>query len=392
MADQDKHQQRPSRSPPSLCTLDRKRRDPDPPGKDAKRRKSTSESCRGQPRDETVPAPSVVAGPSGVNTSSPELSSKDDKLEKLNALLVGLIDKLDKGHQHDVSVDSVADFSGFHDFSSSEGEAGDLPDKTTDPLDDLDKFCPAPEEDNADFLRALEDLSGHFHGEEEKGEPLSDRLATILDASLRRRPSADSVKQTCSKIKLPSNVPNLAVPVTNSAITKAMSVGGRLVDSRLSHTNGLVCKALVPIVQCINDIGEKSSKPLASYLEGLNISVRLMTSVINYINHLRKEVARLHVHDRALVDLCKWECEVGRAELFPFDVVKKCDEIRRTGKLGRPVYRPFSSANRRHSSQRQAPRRHPSWQQQGRQRSQTKPFLGQRPPLGRGSHKYNTLQ
>ncbi|MPC84218.1 hypothetical protein E2C01_078947 [Portunus trituberculatus] len=34
-----------------------------------------------------------------------------------------------------------------------------------------------------------------------------------------------------------------------------------------------------------------------------------MTSVVNYLNHLRKEVARLHVHDPAMTDLCKWETD-----------------------------------------------------------------------------------
>ena len=158
-------------------------------------------------------------------------------MDQLSALLVGVIDKLDKGCASDVvSTDSMPDFSGFHDLPSSDGEDGNLPARTTDPLDELDKLSRAPEKDNFDFFRALEDLSGHFHGEEEKGELLSECLASILASSLQCRPSADSVEQTCNRIKLPSNVPNLAMPVTNSAITKAMSVGGKLIDTRLSHT------------------------------------------------------------------------------------------------------------------------------------------------------------
>ena len=80
------------------------------------------------------------------------------------------------------------------------------------------KSAPDPREDaedNVDILRALEELSGHFHGKEDNGVSLPDRLATVLDASLRRRPSSEGVKLTCNKIKPPSNVPNLAVSVTN---------------------------------------------------------------------------------------------------------------------------------------------------------------------------------
>ena len=139
-----------------------------------------------------------------------------------------------------------------------------------DPLDDLDALGPAHQRDadadSAEFLQALEEFSGIFHGEEKKGEPLSDRLASILDASLRRRPSTEGVKTACSRIKIPSNVPNMTVPVTNAAITKAMSVGGKLLDTRLCHTNGVLIKALVPIARCISDIGDKTGKSITSYL------------------------------------------------------------------------------------------------------------------------------
>ncbi|MPC77897.1 hypothetical protein E2C01_072366 [Portunus trituberculatus] len=183
------------------------------------------------------------------------------------------------------------------------------------------------------------------------------------------------------------------VPVTNTAVTKAMSVGGRLVDARLFYVNGLLCKALVPVVQCISDIGEKKGKPLHGYLDGLNSSLRLMTSVVNYLNHLRKEVARLHVHDPAMTDLCKWECEVGWDELFPFNVVKKCEEIHKTRKLGRPVFRPFW--NRRLATFRQFSRR-PGHYQQWRalpqrtgSRHHVRPFLGQRASQGRRTQRYS---
>lgn len=113
--------------------------------------------------------------------------------------------------------------------------------------------------------------------------------------SLRRQPSSDGMKSTCDKIKLPSYVPNLKVPGTITAVTKALSVGGRLVDARLSLTNGLISKALVPIARFISDIGEKKGQNIHYYLDGLNNSLRLLTSSVNYVNQLRKEIARIHV-------------------------------------------------------------------------------------------------
>ncbi|MPC75985.1 hypothetical protein E2C01_070386 [Portunus trituberculatus] len=189
--------------------------------------------------------------------------------------------------------------------------------------------------------------------------------------------SSDSVKQTCDRIKLPNNVPNLKVPVSNSTITKAMSIGGKLVDTRLSLINGLL-----------------RVQPITCYLEGLNNSFRLLASAVNYINQLRKEVARIHVNDSALEELCKWECEVGHDDLFPFDIVKKCEEIHKSRKFVRPSFRPHRGPGKRFAPPRQTSRHpfRPSYSQQACPRFQTRPFSGQRPPQGKGRPVHRTPQ
>ncbi|XP_045129179.1 uncharacterized protein LOC123514963 isoform X1 [Portunus trituberculatus] len=306
------------------------------------------------------------------------------------------MEKLDKSAGASTNQESFSGFSGAHALSSSD-EDREIPDLFmdggSDPLDDLDNMATTnpvvDEEDNSEFLRALEELSSHFHGEEEKGEPLSERLATILNASLRRRPSTEGVKMTYNKIKLPSNVPNLTVPSTNSALTKAMSSGGKLIDTRLFHTNSLISKAIVSIAQCVSDIGERSGKTIGHYLDGLNNSIRLLASAVNYMNQLRKEVARLHVNDSALAELCRWECEVGRDTLFPFDVTKKCDEIHKTKRLGRYPNRPYRTTGPRRFTQIRRPyNRRPYYQQRGDSRN-SRPFLGKMASQGRGMHPHH---
>ncbi|MPC44754.1 hypothetical protein E2C01_038433 [Portunus trituberculatus] len=56
---------------------------------------------------------------------------------------------------------------------------------------------------------------------------------------------------------------------------------------QLFHTNRLLSKVLVPVAQCISDVGEGKGKPVSSYLEGLNNSLRLLASAVNYVNPLR---------------------------------------------------------------------------------------------------------
>ena len=76
----------------------------------------------------------------------------------------------------------------------------------------------------------------------------------------------------------------------------------------------------------------------AAYLETFNDSVRLMAS-FNWLNHARKDNARSSVKDSSFSELCGWDTPVGKENLWPFDVRKKCDELKKTKKLGAPAFK-----------------------------------------------------
>lgn len=101
----------------------------------------------------------------------------------------------------------------------------------------------------------------------------------------------------------------------------------------------------MPVAKLISDIGGNKRLPTYHYLASLNDSLRLMAAAFNYLNHIRKEVVRIHVNDSALAQLSRWDCEVGTNELFPFDVAKKCEEIHRTKRLGKPFYKQKANMN-----------------------------------------------
>ena len=185
-------------------------------------------------RDTALPpaSDSALAGPSqpgDVNTAGPSL---EDRVSQLSSIVADLVGRLDSRPPATMPQADSGDFSGFVSIESAGSEDGEVREPAADPLAELDGLGgPRVAPDDAEFHRALEELAGHFHCQEKKGEPLSDRLAGILDDSLRRRPTSEGVKTTCSKVRLPSNVPNLTVPATNAAITKALSVGGRLIEA-----------------------------------------------------------------------------------------------------------------------------------------------------------------
>ena len=108
-------------------------------------------------------------------------------MDRLTTLLSGVLEKLDWNAEVSPPRRSFSGVSAVHALSSSEEEEGELLECAPVPLDALEKLSSMPPalredvgEDNAGFLRALDELSGYFHGEEQKGEPLSGRLATIL--------------------------------------------------------------------------------------------------------------------------------------------------------------------------------------------------------------------
>lgn len=88
----------------------------------------------------------------------------------------------------------------------------------------------------------------------------------------------------------------------------------------------------------LTDVGEKKCRSTESYLSEVNSSLKLLTAALYNLNQIRREVSRIHVNHSALAQLCRWECEKGMAELFPFNVAKKCDENHKTMKLGKPCY------------------------------------------------------
>lgn len=75
-------------------------------------------------------------------------------------------------------------------------------------------------------------------------------------------------------------------------------------------------------------------KAAAAYLPAMNDSLRLLTATFNWLSHARKDVIRNDVRDPAMHEFCSWDVAVGESLLFPFDVTKKADEVRKTKKLG----------------------------------------------------------
>lgn len=282
----------------------------------------------------TAATGSTDSAPRGESSSESRSDRPDPRFDELYTILgtmVAKINSMDKKSEH-----AMSDSEG--DVKESDQEDAD----NVDPMDNLSGIFashdasdhPDDRDTDFDFSQAIAEFAGGFSSKEEKGEPLHQDYAAVLNDSLRNKPTDSVLKPLLQAVKIPSNVPNLAVPLTNGDISKAMSNNGKLLDSHLFRTLGMISKAIVPLAQLVADVGEDKAKPTKHYFKSVNASVRILAASVNYLNQTRKEIVRMHVREHALTTLCKWDSPVGSYELFPFDVTKKCDEMGKVRTLG----------------------------------------------------------
>ena len=278
------------------------------------------------------------AGGSPGKDVGPDVNNNDldsHRFEELYAMMDTVVAKINRmDHSNKPGRVHTLSDSGDDDFEQDcFGDDNDPMDHLSD-IFNTNKDLSLEDNDNSDFATALADFAGGFSAKEAKGEAIHDKYAAVLNDSLRNKPNDQVLKTVIQAVKLPANVPNLVVPQTNADITKAMAHNGKTLDNQLFRTNGLIARAMVPIATFVADIGQNKSKPAKEYLDGMNNAVRLLAAAFNYTNHTRKEVVRMNVKEKSLSQLCQWDSPVGQEDLFPFDVTKKCDELRKVRTLG----------------------------------------------------------
>ena len=193
-------------------------------------------------------------------------------------------------------------------------------------------FAPALDSDgdsNA-FAESLSALGAMFDSGSDVGKPIHETLAPVLNAALRRKPVEEQVQKLVAKHKIPAN---MTTPRLNQELFEVMNKEGKFRDIALQRCVGLVTKALIPLSGIISDVGSKTTKPVEHYLPQLNDALQLLTASVNYMNHARKDGIRASIRHLPMNKICSWETEVGTDVVFPFDVVKKLEDLKKAKKL-----------------------------------------------------------
>ncbi|XP_045135591.1 uncharacterized protein LOC123518689 [Portunus trituberculatus] len=164
-------------------------------------------------------------------------------------------------------------------------------------------------------------------------KPIHETLAPLLNAALWRKPIKEQVQKLVAKHKIPANVPNMTTPRLNQELFEVMNKEGKFQDIALQRYVGLVTKALIPLSGIISDMGSKTTKAVEHYLPQLNDTLQLLTASVNYMNHARTDGIRASIRHLPMNKICNWETKVGTDVVFPFDVVKKLEDLKKAKKL-----------------------------------------------------------
>ena len=353
-------------------------------------------------REENVPEETqpVATGATLSGAGGPQNMTFDPvMMSQMMAMATAMVTQFSKAgsrkrkREHELSDDDDDEGSDTNTLPYSQQDAdeaedfdnADDPDQDDqeDPLDSIrdimDNKAPASSlsEPNP-FDKAIDEFEEFFRGEEQRGPPLYPKLAGSVHKSLRLRPFDEKLKVAAGKYNIPDNIQNLKVPKTNQDVSAVLHKGPRYLDMLLQKAGMYLSKGLIPILTILSDKAADIDKPVIAYKEQLHDALSLMTATITYINQARKDNIRNDINNYQLAKLCTWDTAVGTDELFPFDVSKKVDEMKKVKRLD-SSYNFSLSRQRGKNSQYQSYQSGPKKHYTGHKKSfnkNSKPFLG----------------
>ena len=114
------------------------------------------------------------------------------------------------------------------------------------------------EDDENETNMLLSELEECFESSEKCGAEIMDKLDKVTNEGLRTKFDGSKIKDATKKYLRPKNVENLKTPRVNNEIWRHLNRNTRNQDLKLSRTQTLVCKAIIPQLQLIDIIMKKT--------------------------------------------------------------------------------------------------------------------------------------
>lgn len=204
-------------------------------------------------------------------------------------------------------------------------------------FDDLDSD--GHSEGELDQEPDLQDLIDIFEVQDKCGPEVSSKLAAVMNSGIRAHVSDEKVKELVEKYLRPANCGNMTVPKVNPEVWGKLKMNTRSQDIRFQNTQMLQLKAMVPVIQILDQILEakeknqtlspKALRPLAKD------AVALMTIGFTNLAQRRRDLIKPDLSG-AFKQLCGYQNPITEY-LFGEDLSKQIKDISEAQKVAYSV-------------------------------------------------------
>ena len=171
--------------------------------------------------------------------------------------------------------------------------------------------------------------------EEAAGPNINQGLADIVGKYMRAKPSDENIRVSLAKISVPGNCPRLVVPSLDSDVQLALrKLNSKLTERVLAKVSGIVCKAMVPVLNVLSEVIEKKVDIPHVHTLALSEAMALLSTAVCVASQGRKNNVQNSIDEPLLRQLCGPDTPVGEKELFGFNVNDKVAELKKAQRLG----------------------------------------------------------
>ena len=128
---------------------------------------------------------------------------------------------------------------------TSSVETGD--DSASEKQDDIDTLLSLENEGNSEKEDLFSELDNFFEEQGQTGDKVSDKLASVVNRSLRNPVDDNKLKELKNNYKRPENVENLQVHTTDHFIWRQLPRDVRSTDVQLQKAIGQMAQCMVPL-------------------------------------------------------------------------------------------------------------------------------------------------
>ena len=200
------------------------------------------------------------------------------------------------------------------------------------------------------------------HQTERVGEPVGEKLASVLNKLLRVKLKDDTLKVKLDSYSRPANCQAISQCRVNPEIWPILKTDSRVLDSKLQKVQQLFLTAATPLARAADELLSPATADVSRISKLILDAIAFLGAANVELNTKRRELIRPELN-QAYKSLCSEDTDAKpSALLFGDNLPQRCKELRDTHRLGlgtRSSAPPRRGSSRQFSSRGSFPTRNP---------------------------------